>query len=380
MFHRIHQHRGILATIASAALVLGLAGTAVGVWVLRLPHPMQANRSQLVRWLVLRDLQHEPLEIRQCLVNRLQDELHAGPLVAGGGQASLSEPLRQRLNANCELLQHDWFLIRSAEYAALPRDERTAFLDHQVATLIVWCKTQQQLADSGSADQIAPVRGSTSPADSSSSSQAGSSAGAAARFFDCLQDWLQAAPPDRRPILERAVTDGFACWLSSGDLQEESPDFRDELATRIADSLDHGATGDGIANLLSDARRSRFSENCLTLMESWLLLRAREYESMEIDQRQTYVDKLIDRVSGWDLSSVQSPEFQNTEHQNTEHPGMHAPTSASSRSVWLQLAEQSEQWIERAPPERQRSLRRLVAHVQRRVLWRQLQALLPSRN
>lgn len=342
---------------------LVLAGTLglllAAAWALYLPPPERASRPQLLRWLVQRDLQRQSDQVRTTLVDRCQDELEAG-LELPATTRPLPPALRHRLAHNCQILQRHWFLLRARQYAVLPATERLEFLDRQVRALIVWTAAQQQFAA-----YAAPVAGATLTAGSTSAA-GDAPAGSSSQVLDQLSEWVREADPQSRDELNRAISDGFICWLSQDDLNQYPRAFRQDLAERIARSLDTGASGQGLLSALDAPRRERLRNNCGLLMEAWLHNRLAEYELLAARDCQSYVDRQLDRLATWDLAQVIGPA----------EAGQPVPPAAK----WLELARWVEQWLARADPLQRPALQDMVAHWQQRLLWRQLQVLLPRRH
>ncbi|MCO6456607.1 MAG: hypothetical protein J5I93_15015 [Pirellulaceae bacterium] len=350
----LHRRRLILWG-ASLAVAGALGLLLAAAWSLCLPPPEHASRPQLLRWLVQRDLQRQSDQVRTALVDRWQQELEAG-LELPATTRPLPPALRHRLAHNCQILQRHWFLLRARQYASLLATERLQFLDRQVRALIVWTSAQQQLA------------ASEPPTAGSAAADGSASAGSSSQVLEQLSEWVRQADPQSRDELNRAISDGFICWLSQDDLSQYPRAFRQDLAERIARSLDSGASGQGLLSALEAPRRERLRDNCGLLMEAWLHNRLAEYELLAARDRQSYVDRQLDRLATWDLVQVIGPDGTKT--------GRPAPPAAK----WLELARWVEQWLARADPLQRPALQDMVAHWQQRLLWRQLQVLLPRRN
>ena len=103
----------------AVTITLG-AGTLVGfstVPYFSLPHPSDANRDQLFRWLVLRDIESQPKDLQMALVQRLEEELADG--VPEQSEGSLNFDQNARLATNIAVLQRLWFEFGVEEYAEL---------------------------------------------------------------------------------------------------------------------------------------------------------------------------------------------------------------------------------------------------------------------
>jgi hypothetical protein len=72
------NRRGILWLALLATLLAVGAAAAVPFLRSRLPDPAVANRDELLRWLVTRDLAMETPQTRLVLIQRLGQEFHSG--------------------------------------------------------------------------------------------------------------------------------------------------------------------------------------------------------------------------------------------------------------------------------------------------------------
>ncbi len=112
-------------------------------------------------------------------------------------------------------------------------------------------------------------------------------------------------------------------------------------------------------------------------MASWFASRAGEYGQLEGSRRQAFVDQQIDRLKTWQVDAWLA-ESSDVPAAAARDEALHAGTAGHSEAAtWLELARQAEQCIEVAAAEDRQTMRRLAAHVQRRVMWRRLQSLLP---
>ena len=104
---------------------------------IRLPDPATANRDGLLRWLVLRDLRNEPLNTRNILIARFQEEL-------GGGLDMVSlrqemEPRYEtRLWANILTLIETWYIQRVDTYSTMSESDRPTYLDKTISEVRKW--------------------------------------------------------------------------------------------------------------------------------------------------------------------------------------------------------------------------------------------------
>ncbi len=121
----------ILILVATAALTAGF------FYQPSLPHPRDADREQLVRWLVSRDLRGESNELRLALVQRLEEEFSA-EMDWDSMSDRLTQPQQKRLRDNLVLLLRPWFMSKLNGYFSLPASERVAYVDRLLDTISLW--------------------------------------------------------------------------------------------------------------------------------------------------------------------------------------------------------------------------------------------------
>ena len=114
-----------------------LLATAYWLSAIRLPSPATADLAGLIRWMVLRDLQSEPPEIRTTLLSRLQEETRLDLDPAALAQ-QLDARNRDRLWANVLVLMETWYSNKIDAYLATPTSERPAYLDDTIAEVEEW--------------------------------------------------------------------------------------------------------------------------------------------------------------------------------------------------------------------------------------------------
>lgn len=181
----LRRHRGTLTVLVSAAMIVAGA-VAVATLYRPLPLPEQANRDQLLRWLVLRDLSRESEETRAVLVRRLDQEFATGEIDFAATGEKLSLEHRQRLWRNVELLMEPWFFDKLEGYLATENEQRVAYLDHLIDTIDHWRKIEI----------LRP--GATPGADDESLASVGATKGFVPTFFAQVHKWQQQTTPARR--------------------------------------------------------------------------------------------------------------------------------------------------------------------------------------
>ena len=133
----IDRHRGILTGMALVGLLV--AGAALVLVFARrtLPDPSRADRQQLLRWLVVRDLADEAPATRLVLAQRLETEFAEGIDWEATGQR-LDDAHRHQLWNNIPLVLGAWLGDKAAAYDRLPSEERRPLLDACLKTLDAW--------------------------------------------------------------------------------------------------------------------------------------------------------------------------------------------------------------------------------------------------
>jgi hypothetical protein len=130
------NRRGILWLL----LLVSLSAAGIGaVLLLRpsLPDPAVADRDELLRWLVTRDLAKESPETRLTLVRRLEGEFRRGVDWEALKRKS-TEAQRRRLWNNIPLLFGPWLTDKASIYSRLPSAQRPKFIDDVLDSLLAW--------------------------------------------------------------------------------------------------------------------------------------------------------------------------------------------------------------------------------------------------
>ena len=130
------NRRGILWLVLAVALAVGI-GVAIPLLPPRLPDPAVANRDQLLRWLVARDLAKESPKTRLVLIQRLEKEFHSG-VDWEALKRNTTEAQRKQLWSNIPLLLGPWLNDRASAYSQLPQSERLQFIDEVIDSLTAW--------------------------------------------------------------------------------------------------------------------------------------------------------------------------------------------------------------------------------------------------
>ena len=135
----VRTRRGLIrVTALLLAILLAVAvAAAVRLYQAQLPDPSSADRAELLRWLVTRDLNEESPQTRWILAYRLDEEFHEGvDWEQVGGQ--LNAERRARLWKNVPLLLEPWFMEKVDGYFKQPPPERLAYVDEMIDTVTIW--------------------------------------------------------------------------------------------------------------------------------------------------------------------------------------------------------------------------------------------------
>jgi hypothetical protein len=156
----VRNRRGILIGFALAA-VLAMTGGAGYMLVQQidpaLPPPGVANREQLFRWLVTRDLALESAETQRALVGRIETECQ-GDVAWDEVAGRLNEAQRRQLWDNLVVLMEPWFLDEVNRWARLSGSERWAFIDRFLDRASQWRKAGTCLRGQSSGGSSAEER------------------------------------------------------------------------------------------------------------------------------------------------------------------------------------------------------------------------------
>jgi hypothetical protein len=143
----LHKHRGILALLALLVLVGVALGGAIPFIYRDLPEPAKANRQDLLRWLITKDIAKETPAIQLTLASRLEAEFGSG-VDWTAFQGKLNDSQRKQLIENIPSVLRPWMLEKAEVYERLSTDGRRAFLDRMLDTLDVWKGIEKLIPES----------------------------------------------------------------------------------------------------------------------------------------------------------------------------------------------------------------------------------------
>ncbi|MCX7424556.1 MAG: hypothetical protein NTW96_02830 [Planctomycetia bacterium] len=181
----------IRLTALAMAVFLAVSVTAAvrlyqsGPYGRRLADPSTADRTELLYWVVTRDLNEETPETRRVLAHRLDEEFRAG-IDWGTVGEQLDAERRARLWRNVPLLLEPWFMEKVDGYFNESDERRVAYLDGVIDSVAVWAGMDAILPG------VAEEDGATQRP-----------AGLTEMLLDEVGRWQQrSAPPERRRIAE----------------------------------------------------------------------------------------------------------------------------------------------------------------------------------
>ena len=135
----IRGRYGLLIAGVVAAMLSVAAGAGFLMVYSPLPDPAVATRHDFFRWLVLRDLSEESMEIRQKILNRVDSEFeNAGDL--GATIESMEDSHRQMLWHNVTVLLEPWLLGKVEQYSQLPASQKADYIDRFLDRAEQWNK------------------------------------------------------------------------------------------------------------------------------------------------------------------------------------------------------------------------------------------------
>ena len=127
----------VLVLLLLLGVVVG-GGVAAWRWTERpLEPPEKADREELIRWLVTRDLALQPGQTRRALARRLEEEFQGDvDWDAAGRKLNVSQ--RRQLWANVPWLLEPWLLDKVEGYFGVPDRQRPAYVDRVIDTIVSW--------------------------------------------------------------------------------------------------------------------------------------------------------------------------------------------------------------------------------------------------
>ncbi len=179
--------------IVKGLILIGLL-VAGSVWYLtsaRLSDPEECGRAQLMLWLVARDLDEEPLELRIRFIRRL-DQVMPQDVDPQRARRWLTEAQREQFDQNIAALAEPWFLDKVERYFSLPRRERTAYMDQVIDRLAAFRKLKLATEAQQRGGRVAKA------------------------FMDQVAEWQKRADPKRRAEIREFVFALQTRWMARG--------------------------------------------------------------------------------------------------------------------------------------------------------------------
>jgi hypothetical protein len=133
----LYRRRGIFAVLALFVVVAAAVGGTIPFFYGNLPEPAKANRHELLRWLIVKDLAKETPATQLTLAERLEEEFGSGVDWAEF-QSKLNDAQRKQLFQNIPCVLRPWILKKAETYEQVAKDQKKAFLDRLLDTLEVW--------------------------------------------------------------------------------------------------------------------------------------------------------------------------------------------------------------------------------------------------
>jgi len=186
--------------------LVAVSVTAVAWWYPSpLPDPEVADRTELLYWLVTRDLSQELPETRRTLARRLEQEYSEG-IDWKTLDRKMSIDHRKQLWANLPVLLEIWFQDRVQGFHARAPEERLAYVDETIDAIALWNGVESLKVETPG---VPSYRSGLLPV-----------------LFACIENWKSRAEPPRRDQMARFLTAIQTRWMIrklSGDLPEAAP-------------------------------------------------------------------------------------------------------------------------------------------------------------
>ena len=177
------------ATFLAICLILGIIAGSAWVYSSQLPAPEHANRDELLRWLVTRDLGQESAHTRAVLARRLDSEFVDVDWEKLGEQMSVEH--RQRLWENMPCLLEPWFMGKLDGYGQCDEARRQAYVDAII-------------------DRMSELSGMNCLRETSESQ---SSPKLAELLMENVEQWKKQAPPEKKQRMGEFLAAIQTRWL-----------------------------------------------------------------------------------------------------------------------------------------------------------------------
>jgi len=202
----VRKKREVLTLAVAALAVLTLAvvltvsvTAAVQFYQQRLTDPASADREELLRWLVVRDLSEESAQLRRTLAARLEEEFGGDRIDWNATAGQLDGTQRERLWQNVLLLLEPWFTQKVDGYFQLAATERLAYVDRTIDTIAVWRGVESLRSNSSENGQPHTPQPEFFPV-----------------LVERINQWQESATPEQRKRISRLLVAVQSRWLIRG--------------------------------------------------------------------------------------------------------------------------------------------------------------------
>ena len=186
----------VLAVFLAVSVTVAVRLYQSGSYGCRLADPSTADRTELLYWVVTRDLNEETPETRRVLAHRLDEEFRAGIDWDAVGE-QLDAERRARLWRNVPLLLEPWFMEKVDGYFNESDERRVAYLNEMIDSVAVWAGLDALLPG------VAEENGATQRP-----------AGLTEMLLGEVERWQQRSVPERRQRMAEFLAAMRARWLA----------------------------------------------------------------------------------------------------------------------------------------------------------------------
>lgn len=173
------------------------------------------------------------------------------------------------------------------------------------------------------------------------------------------------------PEPEIADGPGLIRWMVSRDLNQETPDLRRRLLTRIKQILDDvlAASDKPIDEQFDPEYRPQFWSNVDVLMQEWFYQQAELYAATPISERPAMLDESLSEARLLSGFQPARPAPANDVAVSTSH-------ATDPMSSAVQLMKKMNTWLQQAPQGREPMLRDFATAINKRIAAQTFQGLI----